>query len=186
MNQNLNLEQLAAAQKANAEVMTTLMRSALEGVQKLAEMNMAATRDFFNATVANTSTLMAAKDPNEVAQLQQSLARPNMEKMMSYSRGVYELMADMQKQVASVVESQVSQFSKTASTAIDKTKGSAPVGGDVFAAAMKSMLDASNKAYENMNAMAKQMADIAEANMSAASSATAKAVGAATKSAAKK
>lgn len=186
MAQTPNFEQLAAAQKANAEVMTSLMRSALEGMQKMAELNMAATRDFFNATVASTNTLMSAKDPNEFAKLQQSLTRPNMDKMVSYSRGVYDLMTAMQKEITSVVESQYSQFAQNANSAIDKTTKSSPVGGDVFAAAMKSMLEASNKAFENMNQMARQMAEVADANIQAATTATAKAVGSATKSAAKK
>lgn len=182
---NQNVEQLAAAQKASAEVMTTLMRTAFEGMQKMAELNMAATRDFFNTTVANANTLMSVKDVNDIAKVNQNLAKPNFDKLLGYSRNVYELMAEMQKEITSVMESQYSQFAKNATTAIDKTK-SAPVGGDVFAAAMKSMLDATNSAYNNMTSMAKQMSDIAEANMQAASSATAKAVGAATKSAAAK
>lgn len=182
---NPNVEQLTAAQKASAEVMTNLMRTAFEGMQKMAELNMAATRDFFNTTVANATTLMNIKDPAELAKVNQSLAKPNVDKVMGYSRSVYELMTEMQKEVTAVMESQYGQFAKTASSAIDKTKGAA-VGGDVFAAAMKSMLDATNTAYNNMTAMAKQMSEIAEANIQSASSATAKAVGAATKSAVKK
>ena len=43
---------------------------------------------------------------------------------------------------------------------------------------MKSMLDATNQAFGNMQNMAKQMTEIADANLQAASSVTAKAVGA--------
>jgi len=182
---NANLEQLTAAQKASAEVMTSLMRTAFEGMQKMAELNMAATRDFFNTSVANANTLMSVKDVNDMSKVNQNLAKPNFDKVMGYSRNVYELMAEMQKEVASIMESQYGQFAKNASTAIDKTKTAAP-GGDVFAAAMKSMLDATNSAYNNMTSMAKQLSDIAESNIQAASTATSKAVGAATKSAAKK
>lgn len=171
---NVNLEQVAATQKANAEIMTALMRKAFEGMQRLAELNMAATRDFFDATVSNANTLMGAKDANEIAKLNQTLAKPNLDKMMGYSRNVYELVSNMQKEVTSVMESQYSLLSKTAVSAIDKTKTAAP-GGDVFAAAMKSMLEASNKAYENMTQMAKQMSEVTESNMQAAVSATTKA-----------
>jgi hypothetical protein len=59
---NLNIEQLTAAQKANAEVMTTLLTSALNGVERMTALNMAASREFFNASVANTQQLMGAKD----------------------------------------------------------------------------------------------------------------------------
>ena len=38
-----NMEQLAAAQKANAEVMMALLRTAFNGVERLTALNMAAT-----------------------------------------------------------------------------------------------------------------------------------------------
>jgi len=188
MSNTPNFEQVAAAQKANAEVVVALMRTSFEGMQRLAELNMAATRDFFNNSVSSANTLLAAKDVNDVTALNQQLAKPGVDKMMDYSRKVYDLVAQMQKDVTAVMESQYSQFQKDANSAISKTKA-APVGGDVFAAAMKTMLDQTNKAFEGMNAVARQMAEIAETNIQTATTAATKAtkaVGSATKSAAKK
>jgi phasin family protein len=182
---NINLEQLAQSQKANAEVMMTLVRSAFNGMEQLAALNLAASRDFFNASVANTQQLMSVKDPKELAKINSALAQPNVNKMVDYARSVSDLAASMQKEITSVMEAQYSTFTKNASSAIDKTSASAPVGGDVFSAAMKQMLQASTKAYENMSQMAKQMTDIADANVKAASSATTKAASA-TAAAAKK
>jgi len=78
------------------------------------------------------------------------------------------------------MEAQYSNLAKSARSAIEKSTAAAPVGGEVFAAAMKQMLEASTKTYEHMTAMAKQMSDIAEANVKAVSSATAKAAAATT------
>jgi phasin family protein len=180
-----NFEQVAAAQKANAEVVVALMRTSFEGLQRLAELNMAATRELFNNTVANANTLLAAKDVNDVSAINQQLAKPGVDKMMDYSRKVYDLVAQMQKDVTTVMETQYSQFQKEANSAISKTK-SAPVGGDVFAAAMKTMLDQTNKAFEGMNAVARQMSELAESNLQTAVKAAPKAAGSATKAAAKK
>ena len=177
---NQNFEQIAASQKANAEVMTALMRTAFEGMEKLAALNMAASREFFNASVANAQQLMSAKDAQELAKINTSIAQPNVEKLMQYSRNLYDLVTQMQKEVTGVMDSQYNSFSKKASASIEKTSAQAPVGGDVFAAAMKSMLDATNQAFGNMQNMAKQMTEIADANLQAASTATAKAVGATT------
>lgn len=91
----------------------------------------------------------------------------------------------MQKEVTSVMESQYSSFQKNASSAVEKATAGAPVGGDVFAATMKSMLNASTKAFDSMTSMAKQLSDIAEANMAAAGKATGKAVSATTAAAKK-
>ena len=175
---NINLEQLTAAQKANAEVLTTLLRTSFNGMERLAALNMAASREFFNTAVANTQQLLAIKDPSELSKLNANLAQPALEKWMDYSRNVYDLVTSMQKEVTSVVEGQYQSFSKTAAANLDKTK-TAP-GGDVFAAAMKSVLDASGRAFDQMNAMARQAADIAEANMQVAANTTSQAVAAST------
>lgn len=171
---NLNIEQLTAAQKANAEVMTTLLTSALNGVERMTALNMAASREFFNASVANTQQLMGAKDAKDLAKLNTELAKPNVEKLTEYSRSMFELVAGMQKEITAVIEAQYSSFSKNASSAVEKATASAPVGGDVFAATMKSMLGASTKAFDSMTSMAKQLSDIAETNLQSAAQAPAK------------
>jgi phasin family protein len=171
---NPNIEQLAAAQKANIEVMTALLRTAFSGVERLTAINLAASRDFFNNTVANAQQLMAAKDASEIAKLNSAQAQPGVEKLVDYSRSVYDLVAQMQKDITTVVEAQYSSFTKNASSAVDKATASAPVGGDVFAATMKSMLGASTKAFDSLNSMAKQLSDIAEANIQVAAKSTGK------------
>ena len=183
---NPNFEQLTAAQQANAEVMTTLMRTAFNGLERLTALNMAASREFFNATVSNAQQMMAAKDAASIAKLNGELAQPNVDKLMGYSRSVYDLVSEMQKEVTSVMEAQYSSFAKNAASAVEKAKGSAPVGGDVFAATMQSMLGASTKAFDQMNSMARQLSDIAESNMQVAAKAATPAKTSATAAAAKK
>lgn len=169
---NPNFDQLTAAQKANAEVMMTLLRTAFDGVERLTALNMAASREFFNNTVANAQQLLSAKDANAVAKLNAELAQPNVDKLVGYSRSVYDLVTEMQKEITSVMEAQYSSFTKNAASAVEKAKASAPVGGDVFAATMQSMLGASTKAFDQMTSMAKQLSDIAEANVQAAAKTT--------------
>ncbi|HJW27110.1 MAG TPA: phasin family protein [Rhodocyclaceae bacterium] len=169
---NPGFEQLAAAQKANAEVILALVRTAFNGVERLTALNIAASRDFFNNSVANTQQLLGAKDANDVAKLNNELAKPNLDKWMEYSRSVYDLASQVQQELTAVVEAQYSSFARNATSAVEKTAASAPVGGDVFAAAMKSMLDASTKAFDNMTAVTKQFTDMAEANLQAATAAT--------------
>ena len=63
---NPNFEQLTAAQKANAEVMTTLLRTAFDGVERLTALNMAASREFFNNTMAGTQQMLSAAERRQV------------------------------------------------------------------------------------------------------------------------
>lgn len=182
---NPNIEQLAAAQQANVEVMSALLRTAFSGVERLTAINLAVTRDFFNNTVAGTQQLMSAKDASDLSKLNAELAKPGVEKLVDYSRSVYDLVAEMQKEITSVLEAQYSSFTKNASSAVEKATAGAPIGGDVFAATMKSMLGASTKAFDSMTSMAKQLSDIAETNVQAATKATTKATSATTAAAKK-
>jgi phasin family protein len=185
MMSNPNIEQLAAAQQANVEVMSALLRTAFSGVERLTAINLAVTRDFFNNTVAGTQQLMSAKDASDLTKLNAELAKPGVEKLVDYSRSVYDLVAEMQKEITSVLEAQYSSFTKNASSAVEKATAGAPIGGDVFAATMKSMLGASTKAFDSMTSMAKQLSDIAETNVQTATKATTKATSATTAAAKK-
>jgi phasin family protein len=182
---NPNIEQLAAAQKANTDVLLALLRTAFNGVERLTALNISASRELFNSTVSNTQQLMAAKDANSVGKLNSELAQPSMDKWVEYSRNVYNLGTEVQQELTSVIEAQYSNFTKSATSAVEKATAGAPAGSDVFAAALKSVMSASTQAFENINSVTKQLSGIAEANIQATTKATTKAVSA-TAAAAKK
>lgn len=163
-----NLDQLVALQRANAEVLSAVIRSALGGLEKLTALNLGAGRDLIDNTVSNVEKLMSIKNPADVSRIGNSLAQPNVEKLVAYSQNVYDLVTDLQKEVTSIVEGQYQSFARNAAGAVEQAK-TAPVGGDVFAAALNSVLEASNKAFETMNAASRQLSELAEANVKAAS-----------------
>jgi phasin family protein len=181
-----NLEQLTAAQQANTEILMSLMRTGMVGFERLTALNIAASREFFNTAVATTQQLMTAKDASNLSAINSTLAQPNLEKWMDYSRSVYDLVSEIQKEVTGTIESQYSSFNKHATAAIEKTSASTPVGGEIFAAAMKSVLNATSSAFDNMTAIAKQMGEITESNIKAGAAKTAAKPASATAAAARK
>lgn len=181
---NPEFEQVSVTQKASAEVLMAIMRSSFEGMQRLSELNMAAAREAVSSTVAITSKLASSKDMTDMARVNQQMAKP--ERMMEYWRNVYDLVSAMQKDVIAVMQANYSQLTKSAASAIEQKKSSATDASDVIAGVMKNMLDQTNKAFDNMTAVAGQMANIANASIEAATSATAKAVGSVTEIASKK
>lgn len=182
---NNNLEQLAAAQKANADVLIALIRSGFNSLEKLAALNLNTARDFLNNSVSSAQTLIGAKDIQEAAKLQTGLAQPSLEKTTEYYRHLYELITQLQKDVTQVMEEHYTQLSQKAVSSIESTSAQAPVGGDVLAATLKSILTASSQAFENLTKAAKQVSEIADANIQAATQVTSKAVSSATAAAAK-
>ena len=176
----IDLEQLAQSQKASAQVLLTLARTAFHGLEQLSALNLAASRELFNTGTTGTQQLLGVRDPQQLKDVAASLARPNVDKLMEYSRSLYDLSANLQREVTSVLEEQYSNIRHNAAGLIEKT-GATPIAGDVFGAAVKQLLNASNTAFQNMSQMAKQVTDTVDTNVKAASNATAQAAAALTK-----
>ncbi|MDP5241236.1 phasin family protein [Uliginosibacterium sp. 31-16] len=171
-------EQISTANKASIEAALTFANTAFASAEKLATLNLNTARAMLEDSVATAKTLLGAKDAQELVSLQSALAQPTVEKIVSYSRSVYEISAAAQEDISKILESQLSEVNKNVSAALDKAAKSAPAGSDVAVAAVKSAIAAANSAYDSINKAAKQVAEIAEANVAAATTATVKAVGA--------
>lgn len=171
-------EQFAVANKAAVDALLTVANTALASAERVAALNLNTARSYIEDGVANTKAFFGAKDIQEAVTLQSQLAQPSVEKAVAYSRSVYEISAQTQEELAKVVEAQFADFQKNVASLLDKAAKQSPAGSDVAVAAVKSAFAAANSAFENMNKAAKQVAEIAEANVAAATNATVKAVGA--------
>jgi phasin family protein len=169
-------EQIVASNKANVETLLTLANAAFGSAERLAALNLNTARAFLEDSVNNAKAVLAAKDINELTNLQASLAQPMLEKSVAYARSVYEISTQSQEEISKVLEGQVAEMNKGLAAALDKAAKSAPAGSDVAVAAVKSAIAAANSAYDSVSKAAKQVAEIAEANVAAATSATVKAV----------
>ena len=181
-----NPEQFAAANKATVDSLLSLANTALASAERIANLNLETARAAFEDSAANTKALLGAKDVQEALAIQASLAQPGVEKAVAYSRSVYEISAQTQEELAKMVEAQYAEFQKSVAGLLDQAAKSAPAGSDVAVAAVKSAIAAANSAFDNMNKAAKQVAEITEANVAAATNATVKAVGATAATAKKK
>jgi phasin family protein len=174
-------EQFIAINKANVETLLSLANTAFANAERLAALNLNTARSVLEDGVANTKALLGAKDVQELVSLQSSLAQPLVEKVVAYTRSVYEITSQSQEEVSKLLEAQVAELNKGIASALDQAAKSAPAGSDVAVAAVKSAIAAANSAYDSLSKTAKQVAEIAEANVAAATNATVKAVSASAK-----
>lgn len=174
-------EQFASANKANVEIMLTIANTAFASAERLAALNLNAARMLLEDSVNNAKSLLAVKDPQDLMNVQAAVAQPAFEKAVAYSRSIYEIATQTQGELSKIFDSQYVEMNKNVTSALDKAVKGAPAGSDVAVAAVKSAIAAANSAYETMNKAAKQVAEMAEANVAAATSATVKAVGSAAK-----
>ncbi|WEN42520.1 hypothetical protein CKCBHOJB_02117 [Thauera sp. GDN1] len=179
-------EQLAAVGQANLETLMSLATSAIARAERLAELNLNTVRSVLEDSVATTRKLAEAKNPQELANLQAELTKPMIDKAVAYARSVQEIATEGQHEVSSLFEKQIAELNKNFASMLEQAAKSAPAGSEGVFAAVKSAMDTANSLYDNASKAAKQAAEVAEANMTAATEATVKAMTATQKAAGKK
>ena len=173
---SINPEQFAAANKAAVDSLLSVANTALASAERIATLNLETARSVLEDSVSNAKAIMGAKDPQEALTIQASLAKPNVEKAVAYGKSVYEISTETQEQLAKMVEAQFGDFQKNVAAMLEKAAKSAPAGSDVAVAAVQSAIAAANSAFDNMRKAAQQVTEMAQSNIAAATSATAKAV----------
>lgn len=163
-------EQFAALNKAGLEAAVRFAGIALEGAERLMEVQLKAAKGAFADGVQQAKVIADINDPQEFAQIKNSLMQPNLEKTASYVKSVYDVASATQAEISKLVEEQVAEFNKQVVTTLDKMVKTAPAGSDVAVAALKSAFSGINTTYENMAKSAKQFVDLTQANVEAATS----------------
>jgi phasin family protein len=166
----LTAEQLVAAQKANVETLFGLTSKAFEGVEKLVELNVTASKAALEEAAGTAQTLLSVKDAQELLALQAAMFQPLAEKTAAYSRHLYDISASTGAEFGKTFESQVADAQKKFLAVVDNAAKNAPAGSETAVAVFKSAVAAGNNALESVQKAVKQAADVAEANFNAVAS----------------
>src|ERR1700760_1256708 len=89
----LTPEQLIAAQKANLETLFGLTSKAFEGVEKLVELNVTASKLALEEAAETAQNLLPVKDAQKLRAMQAAMFQPLAEKTAAYSRHLYDIAA---------------------------------------------------------------------------------------------
>jgi phasin family protein len=165
---SINPEQFAAANKATVDSLLSVANTALASAERIAALNLNTARSALEDTVSGVKSVMGAKDPQAAIAVQTSLAKPAVEKAVAYTRSMYEITSESQQELAKMVEAQFGDFQKSMAKMVETATKSAPAGSEGAVAAIQSAIAAANSAFGNMNAVAKQFAEAAQANITAA------------------
>ncbi|HKB83527.1 MAG TPA: phasin family protein [Burkholderiales bacterium] len=167
-------EQLLATNKENLETFVEFAGIAAAGAEKLLDVQVKIAKAVFADTVKHAKTVVAAKDVQELTEIQTSVVQPSAEKAATYGRSIYSVIAETQTELGKFFEVRFADANKNLTTALDKAMKSAPAGSDVAVAAVKSAMAAANQAYDAFSKATKQVTEATEASITAASGVTAK------------
>src|SRR5438034_2493052 len=131
-------EQIQAANKATVEALLAVANTQFTALEKLATIQASAVKSAFEDSVADTRSLLSAKDVQEFVTLQNSFTQPAIEKAIAYSKSVYEVATEANAELSKVAERRVAEWNENFVTLLDKVSKNAPAGSDVAVAAVKS------------------------------------------------
>lgn len=160
----MTVEQVLASQKANVETLLSLTAKAFEGVEKIVELNMAASKAALAESSENAKAILSVKDAQELMALQSSLMQPLAEKTAAYSRHLYEIATGTTSELTKAMEGQAAQAQQQFTGMVDAAAKNAPAGSEAAVAVMKSAVAAANNALESVQKAVKQATDVAESN----------------------
>jgi phasin family protein len=160
----LTAEQVMASQKATMETLFGLTNKAFEGIEKLVELNVQASKAALAETAQQTQALMSVKDAQELLAMQAGLMQPLAEKSAAYSRHLYDIATGTSAEFSKALEGQTTEAQAQFMGLIDGAAKNAPAGSETAVAVMKSAIAAANNAFESVQKAVKQATDMAEAN----------------------
>jgi phasin family protein len=162
-------DQMVAMHKAALESFQAVAAKSFAGMEKLAELNLAATKSTMEESAETMKALFEVRDAKAFADFAAASAQPAADKMTAYAKHVYEITNDVGTEITRLVEKQLTEGNKQLHAAIDAMAKNAPAGSEGVVTFMKSAVSAANTAYDQVNKATKQVVELAEANMVAAS-----------------
>ena len=165
----LTAEQLMASHKANIETLFGLTQKAFEGVEKLVELNVQATKAALAESANNAQAIMGVKDAQELLALQASMVQPLAEKTAAYSRHLYDIAQSAGAELGKTFEGQTAEAQKKFADLVESSTQNAPAGSETAVTMMKSAMTAANTAFESVQKAVKQAGDMAETNFNTVS-----------------
>jgi phasin family protein len=138
-----------------------------------AEKLMALQLEFAKSSLADATKLAKAissvKDVQDLASVRSVTAESAMEKLMGYSRQVYEVASDAQAEMAKLAEERMALFNQTLAEGVEKAGRSSPMGNDVAVTALKSTMAATTAAFDSFTKAARSLASYSDAGIKSAS-----------------
>jgi phasin family protein len=161
-------EQFVQMHKNALESFQAAALASMEGIEKLAELNIQTARATIDETTEAMKVMLESKDLKGFADVTSTGAQPAAEKLAAYAKHVYDITTATNSEIAKLVEKQFAESNKQMYTAIDTMAKNAPAGSEGMVNMVKQAVTTANTAFDQVNKATKQVVELAEANMVAA------------------
>jgi phasin family protein len=163
----LTVEQVMASQKASIETLMGLTSKAFEGVEKIVELNLSASKAAMAESAEHAKAMLSVKDAQELMALQSGLLQPLAEKTAAYSRHLYDITTGSTAEMTKAFEGQAAETQKKLMSLVEEATKNAPAGSETAVSMMKNAVAAASGALESVQKAVKQATEAAESNFNA-------------------
>lgn len=147
---------------------TKLTKISMDSAERVIALQLDFAKASLEQATRSAKALAGAKDVQALLAVRTRNAESAVERLMGYSRSLYEISSEAQSQFSKLAEERMSSFQQAVSESVEQAAKSAPAGSDVAVAAMKSSLAATTAAFDSFNKAAKHLASYTDAGVHAA------------------
>ena len=170
-------EKISALNKKHVETALQPAQIVFDSIERLTRLNFEATKLLFQEGVASAKTLASVTDIEQLNEWRDSQARAGADKVLGYSRNVYEIAFKAQADIGELLERSLLMLGQEVREWVEVALKSSPVGQSEAAASVaKAAMANAQVMIEGISKAAKQAAGYADAKVRAAATATAEAV----------
>lgn len=162
-------DKIIAANKANLEALEGAATKAFAGVEKLVELNLAASKAALGESFGYAQAVMAVKTPQEFMTVQTGFFQPMAEKSAAYFQHVQSIATEGSAEFVKQFEANLAEAQKAVGVSMEQLVKNAPAGSEAAVAAFQSAVSNGQKAVEQTQAAIKKATAQAQANFAAAS-----------------
>ncbi|HJU22413.1 MAG TPA: phasin family protein [Casimicrobiaceae bacterium] len=161
--------------QANVANAIKLASFSIENAEKLVNLNINAAKLAIAQAIEGAQAAASAKDVQELLELRAKLAEVGVQSATGYSRTLYELSSEAQAGFSALAEETWKTYTKGVASWVEKASQTAPAGSDVAVNALKSTFAASTAAFDQFQKATRQVVDLADASVRAATDSASKA-----------
>ena len=157
MSGNENLDQFLLSAKTAIDVLASANRVMFVLAEELTALNFSSARDVVNDARTNAQSVFSIKTPQEIASLQCSFGQVPFEKVLAYSRSVYEISAAATGELGSLFQSQCAELSRVTQVVAQEAAKGAPFGENIAQSAVNQAAQLSDSYVNAVSAIFKMV-----------------------------
>jgi phasin family protein len=156
---------LSDISSATVDAAARLAKVSMDSTERAFAVQLEYAKGALSQATLTAKALAGAKDVQELMALRSRIAENALENLMGYSRSLYEVASEAQSEFSKLAEERMSSFQRAVTDSVDQAARSAPAGGDLAAAAIKSSLAATTAAFDTFTKAAKHVASFTDAGV---------------------